>query len=223
LTNCQILTEGLDEPRIDCVIMGRPTKSSSLFTQMIGRGTRTFPLKKDCLILDFTDNVTKHYLCSCENTLEGAVTRLSEIEQEKYTNECLESNDDEITDSSASIESKIIEERVEDVDFFNHSYFAWNPVKDDWHLILGKGRDVWVKKIGDGYTITAKNNWMPSELSKSALPLDYALGVAEDWARKQTNKNRLANKNAKWRKEPATDKQLAALGRMGVKLDYIPF
>ena len=46
LTNCQLLTEGFDEPSIDCVIMGRPTQSTALFTQMIGRGTRTFPFKE---------------------------------------------------------------------------------------------------------------------------------------------------------------------------------
>lgn len=49
ITNCQLLTEGFDAPDVDCIIMGRPTQSPSLYVQTIGRGTRTFPLKKDCL------------------------------------------------------------------------------------------------------------------------------------------------------------------------------
>jgi ATP-dependent helicase IRC3 len=56
LINCGILTEGTDIPRIDCILMARPTKSSTLFQQMFGRGMRLHPSKKDCLIIDFVDN-----------------------------------------------------------------------------------------------------------------------------------------------------------------------
>lgn len=42
LVNCAVLTEGTDIPSIDCVVMARPTRSSVLFQQMIGRGLRTF-------------------------------------------------------------------------------------------------------------------------------------------------------------------------------------
>ncbi len=38
LTNCNLLTEGFDEPRINSVIMARPTKSKLLYAQMVGRG-----------------------------------------------------------------------------------------------------------------------------------------------------------------------------------------
>ncbi|KAI7853093.1 P-loop containing nucleoside triphosphate hydrolase protein [Circinella umbellata] len=54
-----ILTEGTDIPRIDCILMARPTKSSVLFQQMFGRGMRLFPEKKDCLVIDFVDNFSK--------------------------------------------------------------------------------------------------------------------------------------------------------------------
>ena len=40
LTNCNLLTEGFDEPHVDCVIMARPTRSKLLYAQMVGRGTR---------------------------------------------------------------------------------------------------------------------------------------------------------------------------------------
>lgn len=56
LVNCGILTEGTDIPRIDCILMARPTKSSTLFQQMFGRGMRLHESKKDCLIIDFVDN-----------------------------------------------------------------------------------------------------------------------------------------------------------------------
>ena len=56
LCNCQLLTEGFDEPSIDGVILARPTRSRSLFMQMIGRGLRLSPGKKNCKILDIVDN-----------------------------------------------------------------------------------------------------------------------------------------------------------------------
>lgn len=41
--NVGVFTEGMDEPRIGCISMGRPTKSRSLYAQMAGRGTRILP------------------------------------------------------------------------------------------------------------------------------------------------------------------------------------
>jgi ATP-dependent helicase IRC3 len=40
LTNCQLVTEGVDIPSVECVIMARPTKSKTLYAQCLGRGTR---------------------------------------------------------------------------------------------------------------------------------------------------------------------------------------
>ena len=55
LTNVMVLTEGFDDPGVSCVVMARPTRSSSLYTQCVGRGTRLAPGKEDCLVLDFVD------------------------------------------------------------------------------------------------------------------------------------------------------------------------
>lgn len=62
LCNCMILTEGWDEPAVDCVVMARPTSSQSLYIQASGRGLRTFPGKENCLILDVVGNTRKHQL-----------------------------------------------------------------------------------------------------------------------------------------------------------------
>jgi hypothetical protein len=52
LCNVGLFTEGFDCPEVDCVILLRETKSRALWSQMIGRGLRTSPGKKDCLVLD---------------------------------------------------------------------------------------------------------------------------------------------------------------------------
>lgn len=62
IANCAVLTEGYDEPRVDCVVMARPTRSRSLFAQMIGRGLRRHPDKVDCLVLDVVGDTADHSL-----------------------------------------------------------------------------------------------------------------------------------------------------------------
>ncbi|MBQ9006718.1 MAG: DEAD/DEAH box helicase [Atopobiaceae bacterium] len=63
ICNAMLLTEGYDCPDVDCVVVLRPTKVRSLYAQMVGRGTRLAPNKKDCLILDFLWLSTRHDLC----------------------------------------------------------------------------------------------------------------------------------------------------------------
>ena len=58
-----LLTEGWDCPSVDCVIVLRPTKVRGLFCQMVGRGTRLSPGKKDLLLIDFLWLTDKHELC----------------------------------------------------------------------------------------------------------------------------------------------------------------
>ena len=55
-----ILTTGFDQPDIDAIVMLRPTMSTALYVQLLGRGMRTHPSKEDCLVLDFTDNILRH-------------------------------------------------------------------------------------------------------------------------------------------------------------------
>lgn len=63
LCNSMLLTEGWDCPSVDCVVVLRPTKVRSLYSQMVGRGTRLSPGKIDLLLLDFLWMTDKHELC----------------------------------------------------------------------------------------------------------------------------------------------------------------
>lgn len=79
LVNNDILTTGFDDPTIDLIIILRPTKSSRLWVQMLGRGTRPWYMdgfdlgttegrlmsiaaspKQNCMVLDYAKNI--HYL-----------------------------------------------------------------------------------------------------------------------------------------------------------------
>jgi superfamily II DNA or RNA helicase len=63
LCNSMLLTEGWDCPSVDCVVVLRPTKVRSLYSQMIGRGTRLFEGKTELLLLDFLWHTDRHELC----------------------------------------------------------------------------------------------------------------------------------------------------------------
>ena len=59
VVNQNILTTGFDHPSLDLIAVMRPTKSASLWVQMLGRGTRPLAGKKDCLVLDFARNTER--------------------------------------------------------------------------------------------------------------------------------------------------------------------
>jgi superfamily II DNA or RNA helicase len=90
LVNVGVATEGFDDPGVEVVVMARPTKSTSLYTQVIGRGTR--PLaglvdqyddpedrkiaiaessKQAVLIIDMVGNSGKHKLITSADILGG--------------------------------------------------------------------------------------------------------------------------------------------------------
>src|SRR5262245_42361415 len=60
LVNVNVLTTGFDAPRVDLLAMLRPTLSTGLYVQMVGRGTRKADGKVNCLILDFAGNCRRH-------------------------------------------------------------------------------------------------------------------------------------------------------------------
>lgn len=60
LSNAMLLTEGYDEPTIDCIVILRPTRSRPLYAQMCGRGTRIHEAKENLLLLDFLWLHEKH-------------------------------------------------------------------------------------------------------------------------------------------------------------------
>jgi superfamily II DNA or RNA helicase len=63
IVNSMLLTEGFDCPSLDCLVVLRPTKVRSLYCQMAGRITRTYPGKENGLILDFLWQTMKYNLC----------------------------------------------------------------------------------------------------------------------------------------------------------------
>jgi len=81
LSNAMLLTEGYDEPGIDCVVCLRPTKSRSLYSQIVGRGTRIHPGKDHLLLLDFLWLTHEHNLVKPANLIAHDAEEADEISE----------------------------------------------------------------------------------------------------------------------------------------------
>ena len=62
IVNVAVATEGFDLPDAGCILITRPTKSLSLYLQMVGRGMRPKSGNSDCLVLDMAGNSLHHGL-----------------------------------------------------------------------------------------------------------------------------------------------------------------
>jgi superfamily II DNA or RNA helicase len=84
LCNSMLLTEGWDSPAVDCIVVLRPTKVRSLYSQMVGRGTRLSPGKEELLLLDFLWHTDRHdlvhpaHLIAESDDVAKAITKISE-------------------------------------------------------------------------------------------------------------------------------------------------
>jgi len=89
--NAMLFTEGFDESSIDCIVPLRPTKSRSLYTQIVGRGTRLHPGKTDLMLLDFLWQTQTHDLCKpCHLIAQRAETveNMIEVQEQQAASGC---------------------------------------------------------------------------------------------------------------------------------------
>lgn len=69
IVNCMVFTEGTDIPRVETVIIARPTQSESLYAQMVGRGLRLYPSKEKLNLIDCVGITGRSSLCTAPSLL----------------------------------------------------------------------------------------------------------------------------------------------------------
>jgi superfamily II DNA or RNA helicase len=209
VANCAVLTEGFDEPSIDCIIVARPTKSRPLYVQMVGRGTRTWPGKTDCLIIDLVGSTKRHKLMSV-STLFGL-----EVEELHGASVVEATSKREQEQAAREAHGRLV---AQTVDLFESRELHW----------IGSEPSRFVLSIGDGLLILRSADlakWTVDHVTRDRertqiaadLDLGYAQGVAEDYARK-LGAGVLVSRTARWRQELATDKQIMALRRWRIPI-----
>jgi ATP-dependent helicase IRC3 len=58
IANYGVLTEGFDEPSVECILLARPTTSPLVYIQCVGRGLRPYQAKSFCTVIDIIDRST---------------------------------------------------------------------------------------------------------------------------------------------------------------------
>jgi ATP-dependent helicase IRC3 len=208
VANCAVLTEGFDCPPVDCIITARPTKSTALYTQMIGRGTRPYPGKRDCLILDVVGQAGRHDLVTVAGLFGLSPRELAGRSVTQALNERERVEEQQRgTDGGRLV--------VRPVELFAARSLHWvEQAPGRYVLTISDGR-ITLTQHRQGWAVAiARYGGAPLEIARD-LPLEYAQGIAEDRARRMGG-SRLADPNAAWRRRPASVRQLDTLRRWGV-------
>jgi hypothetical protein len=224
LANCMILTEGYDEPSITGILLARPTKSSLLYTQMIGRGTRLHPGKENVTVVDIVDVTREHSLTTLPSLfglmpafdLEGRT-----IEEAEKAIRWVESNRPWVAiDRAASMSD--LRYRCTQIDLLGlsvppelvgHTRFAWTSMgRKRYRLGLSKGDAIIVAP-----TILGKWEMILRRQGRDAPIENYpdlpaALMKAESLVKERFHDQlRLVDRSSGWRNMPASEKQLKVL------------
>lgn len=237
VTNCAVLTEGFDEPSISCVVVARPTKFHGLYVQMVGRGTRLYPGKKDLLVLDVTGASERHDLVAVVDlgldmdNPAGPPKKPGEgrkcaacggpcMDPSHLCRLCSRPLPLELILAGATRHDTCRASKTGKVDLFASSRLRWLPVGDAWCLGAGKEVVVMVPDGIDTWRLAAYESGKLQILHEQ-LPSEWAMGIGEDRAKAF---QKLTERNARWLSLPPSEQQLSRLVREGFpaeKLDRI--
>jgi hypothetical protein len=214
--NCNCLTEGFDSPSVDCIIVARPTRSAGLYVQMIGRGTRTYPGKADCLVLDVVGVTQRHSIMVAEEIFDLDLSKKSVREAAEAKAAAERERQARIAETPA-VPGKLV---AVDVNLFRSRPMQWVQSGSSWVLSLGNGF-IRLSPADDGrFDVHVLEDGGRPTLLRAGLPLPYAQGAAEDFARSR-GAGGLLNPRARWRNEPATEKQLKWLQWKGIRASAV--
>ncbi|MBN2533334.1 MAG: DEAD/DEAH box helicase [Spirochaetales bacterium] len=231
LTNCMVLTEGYDESSVSGIILARPTRSSLLYTQMIGRATRLHPGKKQATIIDIVDITKDHGLITLPSlfgfsdtfNLEGNTT-----DQVQEALQWVEQNRPWVrTDLTLSLSDLRI--RCKKINLYELKLppelrlcatLAWTAIGNNlYSLNLLKGEAMTVASTILGKWDVIFRSKGKEEIIASKENVREAIRTAERFvANQRMEVLGLVKIGTRWRKQPATDKQLSLLKEKGIEI-----
>jgi hypothetical protein len=212
LTNCMVLTEGFDAPHTSCIVVARPTKSPGLYVQMVGRGLRPAPGKKDALLLDVMGAASRHKLASMVDLTEREI---GEAETGKSLRQVAEEH-------VASEKRRALAARVtaEEINLFGQSAIRWLRTEDGtWFIRLTGAMFVFLVR-DPGTRLYRMRRWTQADgvhppKDDAARPLPEALAWLEQQA-KVLAPGAFVAREARWRGGKPTDKQCGLARRLGL-------
>ena len=240
LTNPMILTEGYDNPLLSCCLLLRISSHKSTVIQMIGRVLRKLDprkhpgrVKTEALILDFGISLLTHGNLTADVRLRYKDDDKEPGEAKKktcpdckaqlpiQTRECpLCGFEFKVELLEGGFYNEVEELRLIEIDLLNSSPFRWVSLFESGKVLIATGFESWAAVCSmDG------NNWFAiGGKGKDAELLTIAnrvgaIASADDFMR-CNEKSTSAKKASIWMREPASDKQIQILGRLGFPGHY---
>lgn len=204
LVNCMVFTEGTDIPLIETVIMARPTKSDSLYAQMVGRGLRLSEGKKYLNLIDCVGADAS--LCTAPSLLGIDMDELPPKAKKELDGELLTDLPEMVERAADTPENWI--RNVEIVDLFAKR-----------HKIDTRGVNFFKQPDGSltvlGHRIPPMDALgMVTAKDGRRMPLQEAIDrVHRQLSTNEQDSSQLWNLSAvrRWAKEPVTEKQASYL------------
>jgi hypothetical protein len=234
LLNCGVLTEGYDDPQISCILLARPTKSGVLYCQMVGRGTRLFLGKTNCIVIDVVDASKKNTLLTLPTLMglgaeidlkgKGLLWAVKQLEEAVKNNPHI--------DFTALEDICTLETYIEKVSLMKvcfapeveaNSELCWMRSPTGGFVLLLPEKDKDGRPTGAKITIEQNllDKWIVSGKVNGVKyrgerdTVGQIFQVADDLiADKASDALKVLQRKAWWHDAPATDKQIQALKRL---------
>jgi DNA repair protein RadD len=226
IVNVAVLTEGWDHPPTSCIVLLRPSSYKSTMVQMIGRGLRVIDpsewpgvVKTDCIVLDFGTSSLTHGALEEDANLDGdpkdgvAPTKICpgcEARVPISTLECPLCGY-QWERPTKDPKSKLGDIVLTEIDLLAKSNFRWIDIWGDEKALMAGGIDAWAGMFW------WEGNWHAVGGTKDDLrhlgvgDRIVALALGDDYLNAHEDGN-TAHKTKRWLREPASEKQLKALG-----------
>lgn len=210
LVSCAVLTEGFDEPSIDCVMLARPTKSKVLFYQCIGRGLRLWPTKENCLLIDATGATKRHGLLSVAAEL-GLLTPRPPQAPPMPRGPAVR--------MGVSDEEKLTSYDAHDIDLTQRQRLHWVQTLKGYWVVSLSDRMLRVRPDGQGaYRLEVRQRSACGYTSLvDHLSQEFCFGIANDTAH-EAQLLHLVKEGAQWREKERSPKQEAYARRLGIHI-----
>lgn len=189
LCNVGLFTEGTDLPLTRCIILGRPTSSTTLYQQMVGRGLRLHPGKLDCVILDVTGVTGKHRLATLVSLGGADAPQDMPDDLLMYEDDEQVSLDVETVDEPPG-EPEPVEYADGDtvhelVDLFGQSHSAWLRTNGGiWFLPTPHGF-VYLRprQQAERYDLAYRSHDRSTGVIREDLTIEYAMAAGDEYVR----------------------------------------
>lgn len=223
LVNVGILTTGFDMQNLDCIILARCTKSRILYEQILGRGLRTAPDKKDVLIIDIVDVSSKHNLMSMSDVFDidiktGETPTEAKERVEKMKEEERIRQEEERRERERRIKEEM-ELEAKMIDLFNrnmnkamtNSKLDWFRFDDNTYSLMSTSEVIYtIRKTEDNLFVLYKI--LNEKHSKNIIEIDNtnslqeAMVITEELALQHGTS--FCKRKTKWKDDLATPNQL---------------